>query len=109
MKLQLMTLTDEEHETTKKMDEYRLLSGDRAGQLTNLISVYSDRARLGYENINAMHPGQEMEELQFQFRKKLVQGIVKRVDVFRDRSIKVYTEFDLSENINEQSACHRSR
>jgi site-specific DNA recombinase len=103
MKLQLMTLTDEEHETAIKMDEYRLLSGDRAGQLTNLISLYSDRARLGYDNINAMQPGPEMEELQFQFKKKLVQGIVKRVDVFRDHSIKVYTEFDLSENINEPS------
>lgn len=47
---------------------------------------------MGYENINVQPATAEAEKEQFDFKEKLIHGIVKRIEVFEDRSIKVHTE-----------------
>jgi site-specific DNA recombinase len=96
MKLQLMALTIQENELRKEYSNKILLTGDRAEKLLEMARLFREDFNRGLEEIDREQDTERKQELQFQFRRKIINGLVTRVDVFKDKSIKVQTELDFT-------------
>lgn len=102
--IQLSVLDGEERDLYRDLDNKRLLVGDRAERLIALAQETRALAIEGWEAVNGIPEDEDQARLQFEFRKKIVQSCVTRVEVSEDKSITVYTEFDFGENISIPSA-----
>ena len=107
MDMQLAALAIEQAGLERELNEKRLLTGDRGEQLLELARLYRERFVFGAGNINAEPRTPDEARLQFEFRRKIVQAIVKRVEVDGDKQISVHTEITLipADNISYPSAC----
>jgi hypothetical protein len=114
--IQLSTIDEQAADVHKKMGEVSLLLGDRAERLANIASLKRKQFVTGWQNINAnLGDDAEKKALQQAYRRRLIQAIVERVDVFADKTIKVTAiiplddkpeDTDKSANIAQQSTCH---
>ncbi|HSL44702.1 MAG TPA: hypothetical protein VK897_14795, partial [Anaerolineales bacterium] len=85
-----------------ELSDKSLLVGDRGQKLLDFVDQYRQRLREGLEwlQYEAQNPAEV--EAQFAARRKMVEGIVRRVNVFEDKTIEVEFVFDLSgEEIQE--------
>jgi len=94
---QLAAIGIEESGIQRELSEKRLLVGNRAERLIELAQDYRERVKNGIEGLNGKPQNEEETRLQFTFRRKLVEGIVKRVDVLSDKTITVQVELDLND------------
>ncbi len=107
MEMQLAALTVQETSLRRELSEKSLLTGNRAAQLIELARIYRLNVMTGAVAINAEPETPEQAQQQFEFRRKVVQAIVRRVDVLPDKSTKVYVEIDL-QGISNESIVHIS-
>jgi hypothetical protein len=80
-----------------ELSDKSLLVGDRSTKLLEFMEAYRQRLRKGLSWSQAEPRTPQEEEKQFNARRKIVEAIVNRVDVFEDKSIHVEFVFDLSE------------
>jgi len=97
MEYQLGILDGQEKMLKIELSDKSLLVGDRSIKLLEFIENYRTRLRKGLSWSQSEPKSPEAEEKQFQARRKIVEAIVSRVDVFEDKSINVEFVFDLSE------------
>jgi hypothetical protein len=103
LQVQLATLDEQEIELTNELSEKRLMLGNRAERLIYLAGVYRDRARLGYAAIQTNPDTPEAAEAIFQARRKIIDGLLVKAEVFSDKSVKVHLELDLEETTEDES------
>jgi site-specific DNA recombinase len=90
---QMAALTFEEAGIRRELADNRLLVGDRAERFIAFAMDYRERLVKGAQvNFDPKTP-QEKQAL-FEYKRWVVQGIVKRVNVLADKTAKVRMEFD---------------
>jgi site-specific DNA recombinase len=99
---QLAQITAQEKLVRAELEDKSLMVGNRGEQLLEFAEEYRQRLREGLDWLkdDEIDPG--AAAVQFEARRKMVEGIVRRVNVFEDKSIQVEFIFDLSgEDVRE--------
>jgi len=96
MEQQLATLTAQENEPKRELMDKSLLVGNRAEQLLEFVNQYRANLRGKLDWLNSEPQTPEEGERQFKARRQIVEAIVKRVNVYTDKTVKVVFEFDLT-------------
>jgi hypothetical protein len=63
-----------------------------------MAEVFRQAVTVGGELLALTERTPEQEEAVFNFKRKVIQGVVTRVDVLPDKTTEVHTEFDLSDS-----------
>jgi hypothetical protein len=71
--------------------------GQRAEKILQLASLYRERARVGYEAVNLEPNTPERAEARFLARRRIIEGLVIKVNVLEDRGVKVEAEIHLDD------------
>jgi site-specific DNA recombinase len=100
LQIQVGTLDLQENELQRELADKRLLTGNRAEQLLEAARIYRAQVKTGYDVINAVPVTEHQAELQFQFRRKIIDAIVERVDIDHEKCTEIYTVFDFGKNIS---------
>lgn len=95
MELRLAGMILEESELERELAEKRLLVGNQADQLLELLDIYRAECATGMAAINTQPETPEQEQLQFETRRKFVERLVTRVDAHKDKSVTVTLEINL--------------
>lgn len=90
---QLAAIWIEESEAKRELANNRLLVGDRAERFIAVAMDYRERLVKGAQ-VNFDPKTEEEKQALFAYKRWVVQGTVKRVDVLADKTIKVKMEFD---------------
>jgi chromosome segregation ATPase len=96
LEYQLGPLTAQEKMIKAELEDRSLLVGDRGAKLLEFAEQYRKRLREGLDWLKDDATNPEDANAQFEARRKMVEGIVRRVNVFGDKSIQVEFIFDLS-------------
>jgi chromosome segregation ATPase len=99
--LQIASLTIEQEELERELNEKRLLVGNKAERLIEVARLYREKVVNGATGLNDEPKTPEEARLQFQIRRKFVERLVTRVEVMADKVVKVYTEINLAEATEE--------
>lgn len=107
MSQQLLSMDMQTKALQRDLADVQLLTGDRATRLLQLADSFRVRVQAGLNAINAEPQSEEQAKRQKEYRRGLVQALVKRVWVHPDRTATLELEFDLSETvrINSPAAC----
>ena len=97
LEYQLGVLMGQEKLLQLELAEKNLLIGDRSKKLLEFIDQYRKRLSKGIDWAQTEPRTQAEEGKRYKARRKIVEAIVSRVDVFEDKGIKVEFVFDLSE------------
>ncbi len=97
---QLTYLSSQESTLLRELADKRLLTGNRSEKLLELAQLYRAQVMAGIEAINDQPETEKQAKLQFDFRKKIVNSIVERVDVLTDKSIEIHTLFDFAKDVS---------
>jgi len=97
MEYQLGVLESQEKLLKSELADKNLLVGDRGSKLLEFIEEYRWRLAQSIDWSQIQPHTLKDEERQFNARRKIVEAIVDRVEVFEGKSIKVEFVFDLSE------------
>ena len=97
MGYQLGILDAQEKMLKLELADKSLMVGDRSSKLLEFIEAYRRKLRKGLSWSQKAPKTPQEEEKQFKARRKIVEAIVSRVDVFEDKTINVEFVFDLSE------------
>ena len=100
LETQLVFLSSQEKVLLRELSEKSLLIGNRSEKLLQLAELYREQVTRGIESINNTPETDEQAQRQFEFRKKIVNSIVKRVDVLPDKSIEIHAVIDLAKEIS---------
>jgi glutaredoxin len=103
MEYQLGILDSQEKLLKLELADKNLLVGDRGNKLLEFIEQYRKRLATGLDWLQSEPQTPKAAEKRFKARRKIVEAIVSRVDVFEDKSIKVEFVFDLSEEEIKQA------
>ncbi|HMN62142.1 MAG TPA: zinc ribbon domain-containing protein, partial [Anaerolinea sp.] len=109
LEIQMSMLDDQERDLNADLARARLLVGDQAARLMKVAQMFLDQVRAGAEAINAVAVGPEQEARQFEFRRRIIQEIVKRVDVAEDKTFTIYTEWDFPGDLSNSDASLQCR
>ena len=96
MEQQLATLTAQENEPKRELMDKSLLVGNRAEHLLEFVNQYRANLRGKLDWLNSEPQTPEEGERQFKARRQIVEAIVKRVNVYTDKTAEVVFEFDLT-------------
>ncbi len=108
MEYQLGILLGQEKMLKMELADKNLLIGDRGNKLLEFIEQYRRRLIKGLDWLQNEPDSPEDVERQYKARRKIVEAIVGRIDVFEDKSINVEFVFDLSaEEIKQAPALLR--
>jgi hypothetical protein len=101
MDRQLAAIWIEESELKRELNDKRHLLGDRAKRLLEVAKIYRERVIAGVRvNFDPQTP--EEKHALFEWRRKVVQGIVKRIEVATDKSIsKVQIELNFDDLLQD--------
>jgi hypothetical protein len=88
---QLLTLTFQEREIQKELNQARLLTGNQSERLLEFASDYRQKVMLGIDALNQIPESPELVAKVFEFRRKIATEIVSHVEVMADESITVYS------------------
>jgi site-specific DNA recombinase len=103
LEIQLNSLDEAEKVLSREFAEKRLIADQSGEGLKELEQIIRD-AFFDFRDIVMLDPRTPEEaQLQFEKRRDLVQKLVRRVDVFEDKSIKVTMQIGAPENISQQS------
>lgn len=97
MDMQLAALAIQRAGLERELSEKRLLVGNGAERLIEAARLYREQAAGGLEGLNDTPLNEEDARRQFELRRKWVVGLVTRVELLADKTVKVDTEFDLLE------------
>ena len=97
LEYQLGVLMGQEKLLQLELAEKNLLIGDRSKKLLEFIDQYRKRLSKGIDWAQTEPRTPAEEGKRYKARRKIVDAIVSRVDVFEDKGIKVEFVFDLSE------------
>jgi DNA invertase Pin-like site-specific DNA recombinase len=89
LETQLLALSFDENVKRRELEETQLLLGNRAERLIQLAERFREQVNTGILAINGELESPELSKRQFEVRKKIVQEIVKRVEIDRDRKISI--------------------
>lgn len=89
----IMTLTMQERSIRKELAEKSLLTGNRVERLLEMASLYRKKIQAGMSALNAEPQSGELAAKQFEFRRKIVEGLATRVQVNPDKSVSVDGSF----------------
>ena len=92
MEQQLGTLDAQANDLRRELSDLSLLVGDGAGRLIKWANHYRAELRDKLDWLTSDDP--ENAQKQFEARRGIVEGIVRKVNVYADKSIKVEFEFD---------------
>jgi hypothetical protein len=101
LETQLLGITIQQGEIERQMEEAHLLMGNRAERLQELADMFREKVRTGSEELNNQRSNPALEDAVRKQKRKIVQAIVKRVDVFGDKTIKVHFLFDFPELVKK--------
>ncbi|MBN1887113.1 MAG: recombinase family protein [Thermoflexales bacterium] len=90
---QIASLYIEESAIKRDLAAASLLIGNQADKLMQVALVFRQELAAGWELLNCEPHNEEERNLQFEGRYKVVQGIVKRVDVATDKTVNVTLEY----------------
>jgi hypothetical protein len=94
--LRLTSLGFEQTEAEHKLRDNSLLVGNQAERLMAVAQAYREGAVSGAVDVTQEPKTPEEAARLFQFKRKMVEGLVKRVDVKADKSTVVTFELDFS-------------
>lgn len=97
MKIRLAGMDLERVELEERLGEVRMLTGNRAERLIEAAREYRDSVKNGAVGINDAPETPEQSELQFKTRRKLLEGLVTRIDLRPRHDLSIHTELDLSQ------------
>jgi site-specific DNA recombinase len=95
LEMQLAVLSNQESEIKRELAEKQLLLGNRADGLIRVAESFRRQVMAGWEAVNSIPATPEQERLQFEFRRRIVQGIVERVDINPDKTVRVHARIRL--------------
>jgi DNA invertase Pin-like site-specific DNA recombinase len=93
--VQLAALNIQGAELRKELTRWKLMTGGRVERLEELFQAFQEKTQRGLSILEDEPESPERADKIFEARKKIIDEIVVRVDVAKDKSTKVYTEFDL--------------
>lgn len=93
MELRLASLSIEQIEAERELRDNSLLLGNRAERFIAAAQVYRERLVAGRQVVQDPQTPEEEKAL-FEWKRQVVQGTVKRVDVLADKTPNVNMEFD---------------
>ncbi len=102
LEAQLFILNELELTLKRDLADSRLLIGNRAEQLLQLVSLFRDWVRIGHEAINLDPDTPEHVEAQFQARRRIIKGLVTRADVLSDKTVTVVAEIQFNETVLQE-------
>jgi len=97
MEYQLGSLAAQEKLIIAELADKSLLVGNRSEKLLDFVEQYRQRLREGLNWLQEEPRNLKEADKQFLAKRKIVDAIVKRVNVFENKSIEVEFVFDLSE------------
>ena len=97
METQLLGLTLQQNEIERQIADVKLLLGNQSERLEELGRNFRERVITGLGEINKDHDLPELKNKQFEFKKKIVEAIVERVDVLADKTPVVHFVIDIDE------------
>ena len=97
METQLIGLTLQQSEIERQIDEVKLLLGNQSERLEELGRNFREKVITGLDEINIDLNDPKLKKKQFEFKKKIVEAIVERVDVLVDKTPIVHFLIDIDE------------
>lgn len=64
--------------------------------IDKLCAIFTNQIRTGISAINEKPASERQRESQFKIKQKIIQALVKRIDLFEDHSFQIITEINLS-------------
>ncbi len=105
LELRLTSLGFEQTEAERELRDKSLLVGNRAERLMVVARAYREGVVGGAVDVTKAPETPEEAARLFQFKKKMVEGLVKRVDVKADKSTDVTFELDFSAAMAAEDLC----
>lgn len=96
MEQQLAVLDAQGSELRRELSDKSMLIGDRAGRLIEFANRYRAGMRGKLEWLNHEPRDEDERGQQFRARREIVEAIVRKANVYADKSVKVEFEFDLT-------------
>jgi hypothetical protein len=93
LQMQLTGLDWQAASLQSELSKAALLTGDRASKLIAIAQNFRQEIEVDHELLEMTDRTPEQEQAVFEFKRKVVQGVVTRVDVLSDKSVKVHFEF----------------
>jgi len=108
METQLLALSFQEISLKSELADKRMLEGNRADKLLLVAKAYREQVMVGLENINRQPQTPEQAKKQFDFKRKIVQAIVKQVYIHPDKTVTVHFCVAIPEKvcIDDPIECH---
>jgi hypothetical protein len=107
LQMQLTRLDWQTASLQSELSKAALLTGDRASKLIAIAQNFRQEIEVDHELLEMTDRTPEQEQAVFEFKRKVVQGVVTRVDVLSDKSVKVHFEFKFdatADNADELSS-----
>ncbi|MFZ2096389.1 MAG: recombinase family protein [Anaerolineales bacterium] len=99
LEFQLAALQDTGRELQSELTEKRMLAENNSERLLEVANQFMEQIKDGWELATKEPENHKEAELQFQLRKKIVEVLVSRVDIYEDKSIKVSGEIALQNDL----------
>lgn len=107
LELQLGGMAFQELSLKKELEEKAWLVGNHAEVFLEHVNELRRELQEGREVLNAEFDDPELQKQQFALRRRVVETIVRRVNVRADRSVEVVMEFEALPALNQSSLSHR--
>ncbi|NUM43761.1 MAG: recombinase family protein [Anaerolineales bacterium] len=98
LQVQLFSLSQQEKSLKRYLTDARLLVGNRAERLLQVVKLYREKTIIGYEVVNQNGNTPEQTAAIFEARRRIIEGLVTKVEVMEDGSVKVEAEIHLDES-----------
>lgn len=77
----------------------KLLTGDRSARLLELAATFRQQIQVGMDAYNRVPQSEEEAQLQFVARRQIVEAIVSRVEVSKDKALRVGFTLDFARDL----------
>lgn len=97
LEIQLSVLDQQRAGITADLNQARLLTGGHAERLLELANLFTSQVRAGADEITCIPTTEAQAARQFEFRRRIINAIVSRVEIRPDKGIDVFTEWNFGE------------
>ena len=99
LELRLTSLSFEQAEAERELRDKSLLVGNRAERLMAVAAAYREAVVGGAVDLTKAPETPAEAERVFQFKRKMVEGLVERVDVKADKTTRVAFDIDFAKEL----------